>query len=261
MDQEESGKISHREFVTLLRDSYELSRSLSRGIISKEGKEYLELKEISKMWHVLGKSLEDSITLEEMCHKYRVVGAEHLHEEAPLKQGQRHENIIPEASGSFLSQSVAPSPMGSAMAEADAAFERLSHDRARSVQDLRRRSDEIRGSSQSLTNMANIESSRSRSRSRSRSSASRSPAGEGKYGSDEREYLMNTGGWLPPVPPVPASYRPTGTQYPQFGPQSGQDQELSLEKAAEIRYYAHAEVCHGETGPLILILTLTLTLM
>lgn len=66
MDGDGDGLVSHEEFTAALHADEELSEILSRGTISRKGKRYLDLKEISQLWHMIDRDLDDGLTLEEM---------------------------------------------------------------------------------------------------------------------------------------------------------------------------------------------------
>jgi len=66
MDVDGDGVVSYEEFTSTLQQDEDLSEIFSRGIISTKGKRELNLKEMSRLWHMIDKDLDDGLTLEEM---------------------------------------------------------------------------------------------------------------------------------------------------------------------------------------------------
>ena len=71
MDGDGNGVVSHEEFASVLHDDKELCLILSKGVLTKRGKEYLDLKETSKLWHLIDKDLDDGLTLEELTSTWQ----------------------------------------------------------------------------------------------------------------------------------------------------------------------------------------------
>jgi hypothetical protein len=99
MDGDNDGVVTHDEFMKACHDDSELCKILSRGILTKEGKSYLDLKEKSRIWHLIDKDLDDSLTREEMLSWYNVAyekhAAAHAAEEKPT---------TPDSPGSIVSE-------------------------------------------------------------------------------------------------------------------------------------------------------------